>query len=69
MVPMEQGFALKRNSVASPIGMIFSTDETCPVVYPKLKMYSDWGILNGKLLLIAKSMKKPGQKKNNVDSS
>ena len=67
MVPMEQGFALKRNSVASPIGMIFSTDETCPVVYPKVKMYSDWGILNGKLLLIAKSMKKPGQKKDKIE--
>ncbi|MGN1376660.1 MAG: hypothetical protein ACI4V5_08895 [Prevotella sp.] len=67
MVPMEQGFALKRNSVASPIGMLFSNDETSPVVYPKVKMYSDWGIYNGKLLLIAKSMKKSKRKQDKTE--
>lgn len=57
MVPKEQGFALKRNSVAVPIGFTFpqNDDEDNPVVYPEVKLYTDWSICNGRLVLKGRS--------------
>ncbi len=56
MVPNEQGFSLKRNNVAEPIGMKYTNtaDDRIPVTYPEIKNYSEWRIFNGKLLLTQK---------------
>lgn len=66
MVPREQGFALKRNSVAEPVGFVFSNgaDDESPVVYPEVKLYTDWGIFNGKLVLSGKDVKTAETKGN-----
>lgn len=66
MVPREQGFALKRNSVAEPVGLVFrggSGDES-PVVYPEVRLYTDWGIFNGRLVLFGKTRNTAGKKGN-----
>lgn len=66
MVPREQGFALKRNYAAEPVGMVPRNNgkEHSPVVYPEMKLYSDWAIFNGKLILSNKSMMAAGGKTN-----
>lgn len=65
MVPREQGFSLKRSSVAEPIGFVFSQNpnDESPVEYPAVRMYSEWHVFNGKLLLTAGGMKAPNGKK------
>lgn len=65
MVPREQGFSLKRSSVAEPIGFVFrqNPNEESPVEYPKLRMYTEWHVYNGKLLLTAGGMKGANGKK------
>lgn len=70
MVPEEQGFALKRNSVAAPVGYVFArnNDEECPVVYPEVKFYTDWGIFNGRLVLSGKRMNASSEMKSRGDT-
>jgi len=65
MVPREQGFSLKRSSVAEPIGFVFrqNPDDESPVEYPAVRMYSEWHVFNGKLLLVVGGMKAPNGKK------
>lgn len=66
LVPREQGFALKRNSMAEPVGAGFRnvTGKQSPVIYPEVKIYTDWSIFNGKLVLSGKGMKTSGTKGN-----
>lgn len=66
LVPREQGFALKRNSMAEPVGADFRnvTGKKSPVIYPEVKIYTDWSIFNGKLVLSGKGMKTSGTKGN-----
>ncbi|MBR2234289.1 MAG: hypothetical protein IJ892_04460 [Prevotella sp.] len=50
----EYGFSLKIDSAALPIGFrlnISSEDEDNPLVYDRVKLYRQWCINNGKLLL------------------
>lgn len=52
--PHEQGFTLNGDGTVRPIGMTrraTSSDEQSPVEYPSQKLYREWHILNGQLLL------------------
>jgi len=54
MVPREYGFTLKRQWTAKAVGRIRqqnTLENESPVVYPSLKNYFAWHILNGKLVL------------------
>lgn len=54
MVPIEQGFKIKKNNQMEPVGMQFNTTTLTgdsPLEYPQVKYYKDWNILNGKLVL------------------
>lgn len=64
MVPREQGFALKRNSIAETIGFSYKDmdNEESPVVYPEVRHYTDWGIFNGRLVLSGKAHRGRGTK-------
>lgn len=57
MVPREQGFALKRNNVAEPVGFGLrnANGNDSPVVYPEVRLYTDWSIFNGRLVLSGKA--------------
>ncbi len=54
MVPIEQGFNIKKNNTMEPVGMHLGANtstEDNPVEYPQVKYYKEWNILNGKLVL------------------
>lgn len=52
MKPVEMGFALKRSYVAQAVGRQYGRDnEDSPIVYPTPKRYTEWHIVNGKLVL------------------
>jgi len=65
MTPREQGFSLKRSYVAEPVGVGWQNgnEEDSPVIYPELKMYNEWHVYNGKLLLTANKMSPQENKK------
>jgi len=67
-VELEYGFQLKIDSMATPIGRRSraSADEESPVEYPRAKRYTQWYILNGRLLLAETRMDSIG---NNVTLS
>ncbi len=52
-LPVEYGFTLKRNDVATPVGLLRShtTDDESPFVYADVEKYSAWSILNGRIVL------------------
>ncbi len=53
-VPVEYGFTLKRNNLATPVGLsrlIGNVDEENPFVYPSAANYTSWYILNGRIVL------------------
>lgn len=53
LVEKEIGFRIKRGYAMQPIGMehATTTDEQSPLEYPEQKMYSEWRLFNGNLLL------------------
>ena len=53
MQPREYGVEIKSEHIARPIGITrtMTSDEESPVVFPPLKRYSEWRILNGRLIL------------------
>lgn len=54
MVPIEQGFKIKKNFQMEPVGLQYSStslDGDMPLEYPQVKYYKEWNILNGKLVL------------------
>ena len=56
MIPREYGFTLKRGHVARAVGRIMrsnSLEDDSPVVYPEVKNYIKWYMLNGRLVLIS----------------
>ncbi len=69
MKPNEQGFAIKRNNVAEPIGIKYSNQDNNPVVYPEIKNYTEWSIYNGLLLLSQKKVVRQGKKVSTVIES
>lgn len=53
MVPREQGFKIKKQNLMDPVGLQFkqtSLSNESPVVYPQVKYYKEWNVLNGKLV-------------------
>ncbi|MCD8296888.1 MAG: lipocalin family protein [Prevotella sp.] len=66
MKPNEQGFALKRNNVAEPIGKKYSNQDNSPVVYPEIKNYTEWRIYNGALILSQKQVVRQDKKISTV---
>ena len=75
LVPREYGFKLKREYSASPIGLFpqhAAADETSPVEYPKQRLYNEWRVFNGKLILTvnaAKLMAGAGTEKTENDTA
>ena len=54
MKPVEMGFSLKRHYQAQTVGIRRSSaqmDENSPVVFPEMKHYTKWHVINGKLVL------------------
>ncbi|MBR1400341.1 MAG: hypothetical protein IJ562_01975 [Prevotella sp.] len=54
MKPIEIGFSLKRHYTAQPFGRRYrntTSDEESPVVFPTPKFYTEWHVINGKLVL------------------
>ena len=56
MIAREYGFTLKRSHVARAVGRIMrsnSLEDDSPVIYPEVKNYMKWYMLNGRLVLIS----------------
>jgi len=54
MKPVEIGFSLKRHYTAQPFGRRFrntASDVESPVIFPSPKFYTEWHVINGKLVL------------------
>lgn len=60
MAPREYGIRLKNGNTAFSLGghNQQNTDDMSPVVYPTIKRYSGWKLLNGKLILLTDSFNK-----------
>lgn len=53
MVPREQGFKLKKQYMMQPVGLQYAMSVGAgdsPVEYPQVKYYTEWNVLNGKLV-------------------
>lgn len=53
MVPREQGFKIKKQNIMQPVGLQYSVGSEAsesPVVYPQVKYYTEWNVLNGRLV-------------------
>ena len=53
MVPIEQGFKIKKQFTMDPVGLRFkqtSLTGDSPVEYPQAEYYKEWHVLNGKLV-------------------
>lgn len=65
MVPKEFGFHIRRGNTVRPIGFFQrsnTTDDMSPVEYPPFKMYTEWHIFNGNLILTEEQMPMLGQR-------
>lgn len=59
LVPREFGFQLKRSWTARPIGFTMgstTTEDQSPVEYPPVKLYTEWRIYNGRLILTQETL-------------
>lgn len=55
MVPIEQGFKIKKQFTMDPVGLRFkqtSLTGESPVEYPQAEYYKEWHVLNGRLVFI-----------------
>lgn len=65
LIPREYGFTLKRGHKAQAVGRVMrsnSLEDDSPVIYPEVKNYKTWHMLNGKLVLVSGAMMMPGMK-------
>ncbi|MCR4854430.1 MAG: hypothetical protein K5893_12670 [Prevotella sp.] len=55
MKPIEMGFALKQHYKAQAVGRrhVSEVGEESPVIYPTPRNYSEWHVINGRLVLTA----------------
>lgn len=56
LIPREYGFTLKRSHNATAVGRVMRSttlEDDSPVVYPEVKNYQKWHMLNGRLVLIS----------------
>lgn len=64
-VPREYGFTLKRSNQAQSVGRVMRSntlEDDSPVIYPEVKNYCRWYMLNGRLILV--SAKRPAKAEN-----
>ena len=62
-IPREYGFSLKRQWTAQSVGYIRQASgivEESPVVYPRLLYFTEWHILNGRLVMTSGELQKQG---------
>jgi hypothetical protein len=67
-VPREYGFTLKRLHQAQSVGRVMrnnTLEDDSPVIYPEVKNYRKWYMLNGRLLLV--SAKRASKDSNSKD--
>ena len=58
MKPVEMGFSLKRHYQAQTVGRrrrSAQPDEDSPVIYPEIKNYIQWHVINGQLVLTSQN--------------
>lgn len=58
MKPVEMGFSLKRHYQAQTVGRQrrrTQKDDDSPVIYPEIKNYTQWHVINGQLVLTSQS--------------
>ena len=58
MKPVEMGFSLKRHYQAQTVGRqrrSTQKEDDSPVVYPEIKNYTQWHVINGQLVLTSQS--------------
>lgn len=60
-IPREYGFSLKRQWTAQSVGYVRSrgvVEDNSPVVYPQLLWFTEWHILNGRLVMTSGTFEK-----------
>ena len=60
-VPREYGFRLKRRWTAQSVGYVpppNPLEDRSPVVYPQLRFFTEWHILNGQLIITSGNLQK-----------
>ena len=65
LIPREYGFTLKRSHNAQAVGRVMRSntlEDDSPVIYPPVKNYIKWYMLNGNLVLISREGGFPGTK-------
>jgi hypothetical protein len=65
LIPREYGFTLKRSHNAQAVGRVMRSntlEDDSPVIYPPVKNYIKWYMLNGNLVLISREGGFPGAK-------
>lgn len=58
MKPVEMGFSLKRHYQAQAVGIRRNRtqiDEKSPVIFPEMKHYTKWHVINGRLVLTSQN--------------
>ena len=62
-IPREYGFSLKRQWTAQSVGYVRQAsgiEDESPVVYPRLLYFTEWHILNGRLVMTSGELRKQG---------
>lgn len=57
LIPKEVGYQLKREYIVRPIGIVphsTTTEDQSMVEYPKLPVYQEWRLFNGRIIFTAK---------------
>lgn len=60
-IPREYGFSMKRQWTAQSVGYVrrqSALEDESPVVYPQLSYFTEWHILNGKLVMTSGEFRK-----------
>lgn len=60
-VPREYGFSLKRQWTAQSVGYVppqSSLEDRSPVAYPQLRFFTEWHMLNGRLVIVSSNFRK-----------
>ncbi|MCR5131839.1 MAG: hypothetical protein K6C10_10325 [Prevotella sp.] len=71
-IPREYGFSLKRQWTAQSVGYVRQAsglEDESPVVYPRLLYFTEWHMLNGKLVMTSGEMKKQADGNMKVENN
>lgn len=69
LIPREYGFSLKRQWTAQSVGWVppqNALEDESPVVYPSLKLFTEWHIWNGKLVMTSGELRAKGKDSQEV---